>query len=124
MKSYYRVMLGKGCIHAAECFAGNWIGAGFIYNQDLTGKLPESWRTFNKAFIPVWQQSNPEKSKIAAGLACGSLWVVAKGIKIGDILLCPEGTGRYRVAEVSGEYQYVGGDLLPHRRAVTNLDTI
>lgn len=118
MKSYYRVMLGKGSEHAEECFTGNCIAAGFIYGQDLSGKLPEEWREFNKAFIPVWLAAHPDKTKIGAGLACGALWTVSKGIQNGDIVLCPDGSGRYRVGEVTGDYFYTGGDVLPHRRPV------
>jgi len=118
MKSYYRVMLGQGSIHAAKCFAENWIGAGFLYDIDLTGKLPEEWRAFNKEFIPVWLKAHPDKTKIAAGLSCGNLWTVTKGLKDGDIVLCPDGEGRYRIGEVAGAYKYAGGDVLPHRRPV------
>ena len=53
-KNYYRVMLGKKSIHAAECFAGNFIGTDFGIDQDLTKKLPEEWREFNKEFIPIY----------------------------------------------------------------------
>lgn len=119
MKDYYRVMLGKGSAYAEECFAGNFIGAGFIREQDLTGKLPEEWRAFNKEFIPVYLATHPEKSKVSAGLACGFLWTVAKGIRQGDIVLCPDGSGMYKVAEVAGEYRYVQGADLPHQRPVT-----
>jgi len=118
MKNYYRVMLGKKSAYAEQCFAGNFIGADFGIVEDLTRKLPEEWREFNKAFIPVFQAAHPEKSKIAAGLACGFLWTVAKGIKKGDMVLCPDGEGRYRVGEVSGDYYYAAGEILPHRRAV------
>lgn len=81
MKNYYRVMLGRKSAHAALCYQGNFIGTGFLKEIDLTGKLPDDWRSFNKEFIPVWQEKNPGKSKIAAGLACGALWVVSKGIQ-------------------------------------------
>jgi restriction system protein len=118
MKSYYRVMLGKGSVHAEECLAGNFIGTDFDIDQDLTHKLPEEWRTFNKEFIPIFLARNPEKTKIGAGLACGALWTVSKGIQQGDIVLCPDGSGRYRVGEVSGDYYYAPGKILPHRRPV------
>lgn len=52
MRTYYRVMLGKGSVHAEECVAGQFIGTDFNIDQDLTHKLPEEWRTFNKEFIP------------------------------------------------------------------------
>jgi restriction system protein len=118
MKNYYRVMLGKKSAFAEECFAGNYIGAGFIFQQDLSGNLPDEWREFNKRFIPIWQKAHPDKSKIAAGLSCGFLWTIAKGIHKGDIVLCPDGTGSYRVGEVCGDYSYVPGNNLPHQRAI------
>jgi len=118
VKSYYRVMLGRKSIYAAECFAGNFIGTDFGIDQDLTNKLPEEWRAFNREFIPIFLAKHPDKSKISAGLACGALWTVSKGIKKGDIVLCPDGAGQYRVGEVSGDYTYEAGKVLFHRRPV------
>lgn len=122
MKNYYRVMLGKQSAHAAECFNGNYIGADFGIAEDLTGQLPDEWRAFNKAFIPKYLALFPGKSKISAGLACGALWTVAKGIHKGDIVLCPDGSGVYHVGEVIGDYFYAPGQDLPHRRPVRWLD--
>jgi len=116
MRSYYRVMLGRKSVHAAECFAGGFIGTDFGIHQDLAAKLPEDWQTFNKEFIPIYLASHPDKTKIGAGLACGALWTVSKGIKIGDIVLCPDGSGTYRVGEVTGDYYYAPGNVLFHRR--------
>jgi restriction system protein len=118
MKTFYRIMLGRKSIHAPECFAGNFIGADNGIAQDLTGRLPDQWRDFNAEFVPIYLASWPEKSKIAAGLACGMLWVVARGMLSGDIVLCPDGTGQYRVAVVTGDYVYSPGANLPHRRPV------
>jgi len=118
MKNYYRIMLGKKSIHAEDCLKGNFIGTDFLENIDLTGKLPESWRDFNDKYIPVYLNENPGKSKVAAGLACGALHTIAKGIKIGDIVLCPNGMRGYLVGEVLGEYSYKQDDILPHRRPV------
>lgn len=118
MKSYYRVMLGKKSIHAAVGFEGSFIGADFEVIQDLTSDLPDDWRAFNKKFIPIFLSNHPDKTKIGAGLACGALWTVSKGIHKGDIVLCPDGSGSYRVGEVSGDYYYVPGQVLPHRRPV------
>jgi restriction system protein len=53
MKSYYRIMLGRGSAYAQECFAGNFIGVDFNIYQDLTNKLPDEWRAFNEKFIPM-----------------------------------------------------------------------
>jgi restriction system protein len=117
-------MLGKGSVHSEECFAGNFIGADFGIYEDLNRKLPDEWREFNKAFIPVYQKCDPAKSKVSAGLACGALWRVSKGIEKGDIVLCPDGAGSYRVGELSGDYYYAGGQILPHRRKVNWLSPV
>lgn len=93
MKNYYRIMLGAKSIHALKCYEGNFIGAGFGLNQDLSRTLPDNWRDFNKQFIPLWMEAHPGKSKVAAGLSCGYLWTVTKGIKQGDVVLCPNGEG-------------------------------
>lgn len=118
MKNYYRIMLGKKSNHAAECFAGGFIGVDFGFSQDLTNDLTEHWRPFNQKFIPIFLAARPDKSKIAAGLACGVVWTVCKGIAQGDVVLCPDGSGRYRIGEVIGPYQYVVGGILPQRRPV------
>jgi restriction system protein len=115
-------MLGRGSVHAEACFAGNFIGADFGITQNLADKLPEEWRAFNKVFVPVFLAAHPEKTKIGAGLACGALWTVSKGIKNGDIVLCPDGTGKYRIGEVSGDYYYEPAKILPHRRQVAWLN--
>ena len=124
MKSYYRVMLGRQSIHAAECFAGGFIGADYQIDKDLSAQLPEEWRQFNKAFIPVFLAGHPDKTKIGAGLACGALWTVCKGIRHGDIVLSPDGSGIYRVGEVVGDYYYAPGQVPPHRRKVQWLPTM
>jgi len=111
-------MLGKGSKYAPDCFEGDFIGADFDIRQDLTGKLPDDWREFNKVFIPIYLADHPEKSKVGAGLRCGFLWTVAKGIKIGDTVLCPDGSGHYKIGEVTGDYIYQAEGILPHRRPV------
>jgi restriction system protein len=117
-KRYYRVMLGRQSVHAADCLDGGFIGADYGIERELSNQLPGEWRQFNATFIPVFLASHPDKSRIAAGLACGALWTVAKGIHIGDVVLCPDGTGQYLVGEVQGGYYYAPGKVLPHRRLV------
>ncbi len=118
MKNYYRLMLGKGSKYAQECFDGNFVGVDFRIDEDLKDKFPDEWRDFNKAYIPVYLESFPNKSKIAAGLACGALWTAGKGVNTGDIVLCPDGNGHYHIAEVTGDYLYQPETALPHRRPV------
>lgn len=118
MKNYYRIMLGRKSAFTEECFKGNFIGADFDVNVDLSKKLPENWKQFNQEFIPIWLAQHPDKTKVSAGLACGALWTISKGIRIGDIVLCPNGSGSYYIGEVNSEYSYHPGTNLPHRRAV------
>jgi restriction system protein len=124
MRSYYRIMLGRGSAYAGQCFAGGFVGTDFGIEEDLSGKLPEEWRDFNKRFIPVLQAKFPDKGKVSAGLACGALWTVSKGIRPGDFVLCPDGAGSYRVGEVLGEYYHAPAGPLPHRRKVRWLDRL
>jgi restriction system protein len=118
MKNYYRIMLGRKSKYAAEAQAGNFIGADFLGSIDLNGKLPENWRDFNKQFIPIYLEKHPDKTRVAAGLACGNLWSICKGIFVGDIVLCPNGKGAYMVGELLDEYSYHPNEVLPHRRTV------
>ena len=111
-------MLGRKNSHAEECFNGNYICAGFIKDRDLTHHLPDNWRDFNREFIPVFLVQNPDKTKMAAGLACGMLWTIAKGVMVGDVALCPDGKGNYHVGEITGGYEYHAGQAYPHRRPV------
>lgn len=112
-------MLGRKSIHAEEAYKGNFIGADFGLDIDLTDKLNDNWRDFNKEFIPVYLKTYPDKSKVAAGLACGALHTICKAIQIGDIILCPDGKGSYLVGEVTTNYGYYREAVLPHRRFVS-----
>lgn len=118
MKRYIRLMLGKKGAFIDECLKGNFIGVDFEVYQDLSMHLTENWKDFNKKFIPIWLERFPEKNKISAGLACGALWTVSKGLKKGDIIISPDGNGKYHIAEVLDEYSYHHGEILPHRRTV------
>jgi restriction system protein len=122
VKGYYRVRLGQGGAHADECLADGFIGTDFGIREDLSRRLPDEVRTFNREFIPIFLAANPDKTKIGAGLNCSALWTVSKGIKTGDLVLSPDATGRYHLGEVSGEYFYAKDGVLPHRRRVSWLD--
>ncbi len=111
-------MLGRKSVFAQQAHEGNYIGADYNIKMDLKHKLTENWRDFNKEFIPIYLESHPDKTKVAAGLACGMLWTICKGILIGDIVLCPDGKGNYYVGEVTGDYEYQKDAALSHRRKV------
>ena len=118
-KNYYRIMLGAKSKFANECYNGGFIGGDWGFNIDLSNQLPDDWKAFNKQFIPIFLENRPEKSKIAAGLACGMLWTICMGINKDDLILSPNGQGGYYVGEVIGNYEYVKKQILPHRRKVT-----
>lgn len=122
MRKYNRVMLGRAGMYAKMCRKEGYIGADFDINQDLSDSLYENWREFNKKFIPIWMNNVPGKSTTSAGLACGFLWTIVKGLKIGDLVLCPSGEGYYYVGAISSDYYYVPGTSLPHRRRVDWMD--
>lgn len=111
-------MAGAKCVYANECYEAGFIGAYWGIDVDLSKKLPENWRDFNSEFIPIFLEANPTKTKVAAGLACGMLHTICKGMKIGDIVLCPNGSGVYYVGEIVSEYNYSKDEILPHRRKV------
>lgn len=111
-------MLGRKSIYAEECLREGFIGADFGFQFDLSKDLYENWKDFNHKFIPYYLIQHPEKTKVAAGLACGALWTISKGIRNGDIILSPNGSGTYLVGEVVSEYYYHPGSILPHRRRV------
>ena len=119
MKKYYRLMLGKQHKYFNECYDNKYVGVGFDIEIDLKNDLPDNWREFNKKYIPFYLKKNPDKSKVTAGLACGAVWTVSKGMNIGDILLCPDGQRNYKIGKISGDYFYDATiPSLLHRRSV------
>lgn len=117
-KSFYRVILGAKSVYAYVCYNDGFIGAHYNIHQDLSNELTDDWREFNAKYREVYLSIYPEKSKISAGLACGMLWTICKGIKKGDIILSPNGKGSYFVGEVVSDYYYIESEILPHRRKV------
>lgn len=117
-------MLGRAGRFAKMCREEGYIGANFDIHKDLSDSLPENWRQFNEMTIPIWLESNPEKSRTAAGVACVFLWTIAKGLQIGDVVLCPSGEGTYYVGTIVGDYYYVDNTDLPHRRKVEWKDKV
>jgi len=111
-------MLGQGSRYAQEAFENNFVGVGWLDEINFTGKAPDNWRKFNEKYIPVYLERHLDKSKIAAGLACGMLYTIIKGISQGDIVICPDGEGKYLVGEVIGDYEYNYNKNLPHCRPV------
>lgn len=120
MRNYYKILLEKKhrSNYAEECLKDNFIGLECGVHTDLSNDLVDDWRDFNHKFIPIYQKENPGRSKVAAGLACGSLWTLCKGINNGDVIICPNGRGVLLFGEVVGDYTYHPDGILSHRRAV------
>lgn len=118
-KSYYRVRLGKGASYAEQCIEGGFIGGGWGFTEDLSGQFGDNWRDFNSRFRSVYLERHPDKSPVAAGLACAMLWNICEGMKIGDIVFSPDGDGNFALGEISSDYYHADGEFLPQRRRVT-----
>ena len=118
MTRYYRVSLGKGGSNASQAMAEGWVGTGFLSRDDLNGKFPDEWREFNRTYIPVAMEKYGFQSKVGAGLACGMTWTVCKGLNAGDVVLSANGKLHFQVGHVAGDYFFVSGTELPHRRPV------
>lgn len=117
-KQYYRIMAGAKSAFASSFYEEGFIAGYWGIDGDLSTKLTDDWRDFNHEYIPVYLKANPNKTKVAAGLACGMLHTICKGIKIGDIVLTPNGQGQYYIGEVVSDYFYLESDHNKHRRKV------
>jgi restriction system protein len=117
-KTYRRIMLGAKSAYAKECHEGGFVGAHWGFEDNLDGQFGEDWRDFNERYRPVYLANNPGKSKVAAGLACGMLFTICKGMQVGDIILSPDGNRNYLVGECVGPYYFAAGQILPQRRPV------
>ena len=92
--------------NAKDAIDRGFVAVGHIFGIDLTGQFPDEWRDFNKKMIPVYLEQYPEKSKVAAGLACGMLHTICKGSNVGDIVMSPDRDGNYHFGVITGEYFY------------------
>lgn len=118
-KKYYRVMLGRKSIHAPLCHCGGFIGGNWGFDESMVGQFGGSWSAFNEKYRPIYLANYPDKSKVAAGLACGMLWTICKGIQQNDTILSPDGEGNYFIGGVTSDYYFADGETLPHRRKVS-----
>ena len=115
---YNRIMPGAKSIHLQECLHGNFIGVDFGINEDISNYLSDDVKSFKERYRPLYLESRPDKSKVAAGLACGTIWTVCYNLKKGDIILCPDGKGEYVVGEIESNYFHMPGEILQHRRKI------
>jgi restriction system protein len=118
MKRYFRVFLGSGSDHLDECVRGGFIGVDYAFSESLAPYLEDTWAESRGKIKPIYLASNPGKSPVGAGLSCGALWTLGKGMQRGDVIICPDGNGNYFSCEIAGEYKYVESGSLPHQRDV------
>lgn len=124
MKQYNRIMLGEHGKHLPDCLENNYVGTNFLPDVDLSAFDPSDEAKWRKQMVELFLQKHPDKSIGTARNSIGFLWTVCYGLKDDDIILASNGEGKYRIGKISGDYYYVPGGILPHRRRVTWLSTV
>lgn len=118
MTTAWVVRLGRGGQFAGEMIQAGYLGVDFIGDYDIRPHLGGGAEVFRGAMNSVFLELNPEKTRIAAGLAMGNLWAACEGISEGDLVLAPKPDRTYQYGVVTGGYEYHPGTNLPHRRRV------
>lgn len=124
MKQYNRIMLGEGGKFIKDCLDNNYIGVNFLKDVDLTDIPHTDEISWKQNMVNKYLLARPDKSAATARMAIGFLWTVCYGLKLGDVVLAPNGEGGYCVAQIIGDYCYIQGNELPHRRSVKWLDVV
>ncbi|MEM3369612.1 MAG: endonuclease NucS [Candidatus Micrarchaeia archaeon] len=118
MKNYYRILLGSKNVYAKKAYEGRFVGIHFGLLEDLS-KFPNDPKEFSKKCIPLILKKDPDRSKFYAAQASSMLWSLSKGMKIGDIVICPDSEGNYLIGEIVGDYEFHKDQILPHSRPVS-----
>ena len=124
MKQYNRIMLGEHGMFIADCLEHNYIGINVLKEFNLSGTSCNEENTWRRELVAKFLEVHPDKSIGTARNLVGFLWTVCFGLKTGDIVLASNGEGGYYVGEITGDYYFVCGSDLPHRRTVRWLDVI
>ena len=109
--------LGSDNWCAEECYNDGFIGIDYGIKGDLSNDLG-NWQDFSTKYRKRYLELNPGKNVRAAGQASGVLWRVCKGINEEDVVICPDGKGKYYVGKVTSGYYYQSNANMPHRRKV------
>jgi restriction system protein len=118
MTTAWVVRQGRGGKYAEQMIEAGYLGVDFIGDYDIKPHLGSGAEVFRGAMNSVFLEMNPEKTRIAAGLAMGNLWAACEGISEGDLVLAPKPDRTYQYGVVTGGYEYHSGTDLPHRRRV------
>ena len=120
---YMRLRTGREHQWFDDFYNNNYIAVGFNLDINLSDSLYDNWREFNKKFIPEIIKREPSKSRVAAGLNCGVIWTLSKGIEKDAIVLCQDKDKNYHPCKVVSNYYYdekLGTQF--HRRKVEWFD--
>tara|TARA_B100000513_G_C11877678_1_gene178132 strand:+ start:170 stop:1084 length:915 start_codon:yes stop_codon:yes gene_type:complete len=115
---YFRLRTGKNSEYFERFYKDGFIGVNFDIDKDISEHLFDNWRDFNAIYVDYLVKKQPNKTRVGAGLSCGALWTLSKGIKENTIVICPNKEGNYLACKVISEYYYVSGSDPYHRRKV------
>jgi len=102
----------------------NFVGVSYGLETDISADLFENWRDFNKKYIDkIIDLSGGTKSRVGAGLNCGVIWTLSKGIEIGNVILCQDENKNYHACKVTSNY-YFSEEEPHHRRKVEWIEEI
>lgn len=110
--------MGKQGQYFEQCYNGNFIGVSFGIDKDLTNDLFDNWRDFNAIYVDHMIEEGISKSRIGAGVSCGAIWTLSKGIEKDAIVICPDLDGNFLPCKIVSNYCYAKGDDPYHRRKV------
>ena len=116
-------MLGGGSKFATECLENSFVGIDFNFNESLKPYLVGSWTDHKDALKKAFVKYNPDKTPVGLGLCTGALSSFGQWIEIGDVILSPISTKELRAGVIVGDYEFVPGGILPHRRKIEWLPT-
>ena len=119
MGFFYQVRLGRANAHVEFALKEGFVGVDYGYKEDASKYLKTTWDESRRDLVSTIPKFRPDIEKRSAGLACGAIWSLGRGMQDGATVLTPVGNGVYAYGSVTGDYFYVDGDVLPHRRKIT-----
>ena len=100
----------------------DFVGVSYGLDIDISHNLLPNWKDFNRIYIDeVINRSNEPKSRVAAGLNCGVIWTLSKGLEINDVLMCQDKEKNYHFCKITSEYFY-SHEVPHHRRKIEWID--
>lgn len=113
-KKISRLRTGRNQEWFQTFYEGSYVGISYGLEMDLSNDLFDNWRDFNKKYIDKIIKLSPGKSRVGAGLNCGVIWTLSKGLPKDAILLCPDKDGNFMACKIISDYYYSKEE--PHHR--------